>query len=163
MQGWKWSPPAGSPDVDAPADRFAALAFDDRSRPRPTSAKPQPATDRHRYRRWNTERVDARGGTELLEPLRQALTLLDDSRRDRVLVLVTDGQVGNEDQILGALGGRWPNCQVHVGIDEAVNAGFWAGWPPVAAGSSWCTASPGSTGRTTSTAGSGPRWCPACP
>jgi Ca-activated chloride channel homolog len=48
-----------------------------------------------------------------------------DSGRDRVLVLVTDGQVGNEDQILQRIGARLAGIRVHVvGIDQAVNAGF---------------------------------------
>jgi len=42
-----------------------------------------------------------------------------------VLVLVTDGQVGNEDQILERMGTRLAGIRVHVvGIDQAVNAGF---------------------------------------
>jgi Ca-activated chloride channel homolog len=45
--------------------------------------------------------------------------------RDRVLVLITDGQVGNEDQILHRLGPLLARIRVHVvGIDRAVNAGF---------------------------------------
>ena len=71
--------------------------------------------------------MDARGGTELLAPLREALTLLasGESRRDPVLVLVTDGQVGNEDQIVSQLTGDLRRVRVHtVGIDQAVNAGF---------------------------------------
>ena len=48
-----------------------------------------------------------------------------DSGRDRVLVLVTDGQVGHEDQILQRIGARLAGIRVHVvGIDQAVNAGF---------------------------------------
>jgi Ca-activated chloride channel family protein len=42
-----------------------------------------------------------------------------------VLVLVTDGQVGNEDQILERMRTRLAGIRVHVvGIDQAVNAGF---------------------------------------
>ena len=40
-------------------------------------------------------------------------------------MLVTDGQVGNEDQILRALAGDVRDVRIHtVGIDRAVNAGF---------------------------------------
>ena len=42
-----------------------------------------------------------------------------------MLVLVTDGQIGNEDQILERMGTRLARIRVHVvGIDQAVNAGF---------------------------------------
>ena len=76
-------------------------------------------------------RLEARGGTEVLGPLRQAIALLDrQPARDRVLVLVTDGQVGNEDQILHDLAGALAGIRLHaIGIDQAVNAGFLAGWP----------------------------------
>ena len=46
-------------------------------------------------------------------------------RRDPVLVLVTDGQVGNEDQILRLLAPRIGGVRVYtVGVDTAVNEGF---------------------------------------
>src|SRR5689334_7858102 len=68
-------------------------------------------------------RLEARGGTEMLEPLLRGTRLLDDPSRDRVLVLVTDGQVGNEDQILASI--PLTGLRMHtVGIDRAVNAGF---------------------------------------
>lgn len=61
----------------------------------------------------------------MLAPLREAVQLLTDAERDRVLVLVTDGQVGNEDHILADLTGSLSGVRVHtVGIDRAVNAGF---------------------------------------
>jgi Ca-activated chloride channel homolog len=97
-----------------------------------------PSTDRNRFRavEW-LARTDARGGTEMLTPLEQAARLLigePESQdagghaadgRDRVLVLITDGQVGNEDQILRQLGPLLAGIRVHVvGIDRAVNAGF---------------------------------------
>src|SRR5437016_1854138 len=45
--------------------------------------------------------------------------------RDRVLVLITDGQVGNEDQILRTLGERLKGIRVFtLGIDRAVNEAF---------------------------------------
>lgn len=73
----------------------------------------------------------------MLKPLVDALRLLTDSAepgitggqltaaRDRVMVLVTDGQVGNEDQILNTVGRSPGQVRIHViGIDRAVNAGF---------------------------------------
>ena len=85
------------------------------------------ASDRHRFRAVeHLARTEARGGTELLGPLQHAVGLLaPDDGRDRVLVLVTDGQVANEDQILRLVGPRLAGVRVHlVGIDQAVNAGF---------------------------------------
>src|SRR6266545_2254594 len=87
------------------------------------------ATDRHRFRAVeHLAQVTARGGTELLPPLQEALRVLahgEAGGREAVLVLVTDGQVGNEDHILHALAGELSRVRVHtVGIDQAVNAGF---------------------------------------
>ncbi len=132
MQGWKMvaarRAAARIVDTLTTNDRFAVLSFDDRvEHPDGLPDGLVPATDRHRYRAVeHLARVDARGGTELLAPLRDALSLLSPSEgRDPVLVLVTDGQVGNEDHILSRLTGQLRDVRVHtVGIDQAVNAGF---------------------------------------
>src|SRR5579859_7680470 len=116
-------------DTLTSADRFAVLCFDNVvERPPDLADGLASATDRNRFRavEW-LARTDARGGTEMLAPLEEAVRLLtgDDPGRDRVLVLVTDGQVGNEDQILERTGTRLAGIRVHVvGIDRAVNAGF---------------------------------------
>jgi Ca-activated chloride channel family protein len=132
MGGWKMvaarRAAARIVDTLTGADRFAVLTFDDRiERPAGLSDGLVDASDHHRYRAVeHLARVDARGGTELLAPLREALALLRGPQgRDTVLVLVTDGQVGNEDQILRELHHDLPRVRVHaVGIDRAVNAGF---------------------------------------
>jgi Ca-activated chloride channel homolog len=132
MAGWKIvaarRAAARIVDTLTAADRFAVLTFDhDVDHPAGLPAALVEASDRNRYRAVeHLARVDARGATELLNPLRQALALLRDSAgRDAVVVLVTDGQVGNEDQILGELTGDMRQVRMHtVGIDHAVNAGF---------------------------------------
>jgi hypothetical protein len=115
-------------DTLATADRFAVLTFDSViDRPDGLPEGLVEANDRNRYRAVeHLARVNARGGTELLAPLRNALVLLrNNAGRDAVLVLVTDGQVGNEDQLLRELGDDLAHVRVHaVGIDQAVNAGF---------------------------------------
>ncbi len=135
MGGWKMvtarRAAARIVDTLTGGDRFAVLTFDDRvDRPAGLPDGLAQASDRNRYRAVeHLARVDARGGTELLAPLRQALALLHGSRngdaRDAVVVLVTDGQVGNEDQLLHELSGDLQRVRVHtVGIDQAVNAGL---------------------------------------
>ncbi|TMR96063.1 VIT domain-containing protein [Nonomuraea basaltis] len=129
MGGWKMvaarRAAARIVDTLTPQDRFAVLTFD--SVVERAFEGLVEASDRNRYRAVeHLARVDARGGTELLEPLRQAITLLGGpAERERVVVLVTDGQVGNEDHILEQAGGALSAMRVHtVGIDRAVNAGF---------------------------------------
>jgi Ca-activated chloride channel family protein len=112
-------------DTLGPADRFAVMTFDHEVE-EPFGGLVA-ATDHNRFEAIrHLSGVDARGGTELLEPLRRALALLPAAEgRDRVLVLVTDGQVGHENQIIAALTRGLAGIRVHtVGIDQAVNAGF---------------------------------------
>ncbi|OBI56835.1 DUF4349 domain-containing protein [Mycobacterium sp. E787] len=135
MAGWKMvaarRAAARIVDTLTGADRFAVLTFDDTiDRPAGLPDGLVAATDRNRYRAIeHLARADARGGTEMAAPLRQALALLGASRngeaRDAIVVLVTDGQVGNEDQLLRELSDGLQRVRVHtVGIDQAVNAGF---------------------------------------
>ncbi|WP_229802944.1 VIT domain-containing protein [Planobispora rosea] len=131
MTGWKMvaarRAAARIVDTLTSGDRFAVLSFDTVvEHPERLGAGLVEASDRNRYRAVeHLARLEARGGTEMLQPLEQAVALLGDPSRDRVLVLVTDGQIGNEDQILERLGARLAGVRVHtVGIDRAVNAGF---------------------------------------
>jgi Ca-activated chloride channel family protein len=133
MAGWKMvaarRAAARMLDTLGDADRFAVLAFDNAVEQPPAldGERLVPATDRNRFRAVEfLAGLDARGGTEMAEPLRQGVErLAPDGDRDRVLVLVTDGQVGNEDQLLGLLGPRLGDVRVFtVGIDTAVNAAF---------------------------------------
>ncbi len=111
-------------------DRFTVFAFDNIIEIPPEFPKEKllEATDRNRYRAIEfLSRIDARGGTEMASPLRKAVEILgeEDPRKDRILILVTDGQVGGEDQILRAIGSRLSNIRVFtLGIDRAVNEGF---------------------------------------
>ncbi|GAB7046823.1 VIT domain-containing protein [Catenuloplanes indicus] len=133
MHGWKMvtarRATARIVDTLTAADRFAVFTFDNHiDRPATLGDGLSPATDRNRFRavEW-VAGAQARGGTEILAPLQAGLRLLAGSAedRDRVLVLITDGQVGNEDQILARAGTLATGVRVHtVGIDRAVNAGF---------------------------------------
>ncbi|MFI6094754.1 VIT domain-containing protein [Lentzea sp. NPDC051213] len=133
MSGWKMvaarRAAARIVDTLTAADTFAVITFDDSlERPAELGTGLVAATDRHRFRAVeHLAAVQARGGTELFEPLREGLTLLTraSEERDPVLVLVTDGQVGNEDQLLRDIAPVINRTRVHaVGIDTAVNAGF---------------------------------------
>ena len=131
MGGWKMvaARRAAARIVDGlgAGDRMAVFAFDDRTDRLATGLVP--ARDRHRFAAVEfLAGLEARGGTEMQGPLSEAAALLaaDRSERDRVLVLVTDGQVGQEDVVLAALA---PHLDEGVrvfalGIDQAVNAGF---------------------------------------
>jgi Ca-activated chloride channel family protein len=136
MAGWKMvaarRAAARMLDTLGDADRFAVLAFDNAIECPPAldGEGLVVASDRNRFRAVEfLGGIEARGGTEMAEPLRQAVDRLAaapaDGDRDRVLVLVTDGQVGNEDQLVGLLAPRLGEVRVFtVGVDVAVNEGF---------------------------------------
>ena len=72
-----------------------AIAFSDRFRAFAPGLVPFRQRSLEDADRW-VSGLQADGGTELLEPLLQAVEQV----RDGVVVLLTDGQVGNEDEIL---------------------------------------------------------------
>jgi Ca-activated chloride channel family protein len=131
MGGWKMvaarRAAARMIDTLTSRDRFCAIAFDDSVEYLPGAGLVD-ATDRNRYKTVEAlAQVESRGGTELAEPLRQAAVMFaggyDD--RERVIVLVTDGQVGNEDHILREMAPNLRNVRMFtLGIDQAVNAAF---------------------------------------
>jgi Ca-activated chloride channel homolog len=131
MGGWKMvaarRAAARMIDTLTSRDRFCAIAFDDRVDMVPASTLVD-ASDRNRFRAVEAlSRIDARGGTEIAQPLRLAIGALlgGTADRERVIVLVTDGQVGNEDQILRELAPTLRNVKMFtLGIDQAVNAAF---------------------------------------
>ena len=70
-------------------------------------------------------RLGTGGGTELLPALRHVLKTQQrfSARRRSHIILITDGQVGNEEAVLQAVSGR--ALPVHCfGIDHAVNEAF---------------------------------------
>ncbi len=144
MEGWKIVAArralARMVDTLGAADRFAVLAFDNVVETPPgLSSDLAPATDRNRFSALEyLARINARGGTQMAEPLLRAADRLtgkkaghekrparEEQGRDAILVLVTDGQVGNEDQILRTLAPKLGGIRVFtLGIDRAVNEAF---------------------------------------
>ena len=140
MGGWKMVAArramARMVDTLTDQDRFTVYAFDNVVETPPTFADNNlvAATSPHRFQAAEfLAKIEARGGTEMAQPLTQGVHGLNAlagerktlAERDRILVLVTDGQVGNEDQILRELGKQLKNVRVFaLGIDRAVNEAF---------------------------------------
>jgi Ca-activated chloride channel family protein len=139
MGGWKMVAArramARMVDTLTDADRFTVYAFDDSiETPKPFGGDQLlAATNRCRFQAVEfLSKIEARGGTEMAQPLTQAVSRLaqdvaakDIKARDRILVLVTDGQVGNEDQILKQIGKQAKQVRIFtLGIDRAVNEAF---------------------------------------
>jgi Ca-activated chloride channel homolog len=134
MEGWKIVAArralARMVDTLSERDRFTVIAFaGGYDLPAPFGGQLVSGSDRHRFQAVEfLTRIEANGGTEMAAPLELAVSELNKDTtpgRDRILVLVTDGQVGNEDQILQHLGARARNIRIFtLGIDRAVNAAF---------------------------------------
>lgn len=131
MSGWKLiaARRAAARLVDSldAQDRFAALAFDDVVIAY-GNGQLAAATDRARFAAatW-LGAIETNGGTEMDRAFEAAFKLLKktDDGRDRVLVLVTDAQVGNEDQLLKRHARSLKDTRiVALGIDSAVNEGL---------------------------------------
>ncbi len=133
MGGWKMvaARRAAGRIVDAllDQDRFTIVAFDNEvSHPPHAEERLVEATDRNRWRalEW-LGKIEARGGTEMGSALHSAFGFLADAgtQRQKVIVLVTDGQVAGEDALLKRLKKSGTLARIHaIGIDQAVNAGF---------------------------------------
>jgi hypothetical protein len=139
MQGWKMvaarRAAARLVDTLLPDDRFSVVAFDDQmevfqlddtsSGPLDGDVTLVPGTDRNRFAALSwIAGIQARGYTEMRRPLVEAVQVLAASStgREPVVVLVTDGQIGAEAQLLTSvepLLGRTRFCIV--GIDSAPN------------------------------------------
>ncbi|MBY0525413.1 MAG: VWA domain-containing protein [Gemmataceae bacterium] len=132
MDGWKMVAArralARMVDTLSDRDRFTVYAFDDAIEAPAFGTGLVSATDRHRFRAVEfLAKIEGRNGTEMAGPLDLAVRQLQAGAADRqrILVLVTDGQVGNEDQILQTLSQRLQGIRVFaLGIDQAVNEAF---------------------------------------
>ena len=142
MGGWKMVAArravARMIDTLKATDRVALAAFDNTVEHVSETLTLSSATDRHRWEllEW-LAKVSSRGGTELSAALAAGLNVFDvqttqaKSRQDNVpvreqiAVIVTDGQVGDEDRVLQRLAKKLGGVRLYVvGIDSAVNDGL---------------------------------------
>jgi Ca-activated chloride channel family protein len=104
-----------------PDDTFQIVRFDDRASAlgaRPIAAKPRNvelALD------W-LGRLEAGGGTEMTTGIRAAFDFPRDPARLRLVVFLTDGYIGNEDEILAEVQDRLGDARLFsFGVGTAVN------------------------------------------
>jgi Ca-activated chloride channel homolog len=104
-----------------PDDTFNIFPFDNRVEV--FAPQPLPFTQENVDRAdAYLEQINARGGTEILKALQTALDQPRDAERLRVVVFMTDGAVGNEEQVLRTLRRALNEARVYAfGIGSAVN------------------------------------------
>ena len=111
-------------------DHFGVIAFNHETSVLPGEHSLLKATNGNRWRalQWIGQ-VASTGGTEIHRALQDALQRLSSdvqSRREKIVVLVTDGQVAGEDDALRLLGTSVCSKALRVftiGIDQAVKRG----------------------------------------
>ncbi len=103
-------------------DRFNIIQFNHTVRslfpiPKPVTTKTMQQAIRY------TEQLTADGGTEILPALRQALKSPQDSARVQQIILITDGQVGNEEELFELLDHRVGSRRLFtIGIGSTPNS-----------------------------------------
>lgn len=104
-----------------PGDRFAILAFNDSYRefsPEPVQATTENVEAARKY----VKQLEANGGTEMLPALLQLMGKRQTPGYLRHIVLLTDGDLGNEEQIFDALQRNLGNARLYtVAIGSAPN------------------------------------------
>jgi len=110
----------------APTDEFNIIRFDDTMELVFQTAVPANEQNLARARRF-VSNLEANGGTEMLPALQAAL--VDNDRKNteevRQVVFITDGAIGNEDQLFAAIhDGLGRSRLFTVGIGSAPNAYF---------------------------------------
>jgi Ca-activated chloride channel family protein len=111
----------------APNDSFNVIEFN--SAARGLFDVPRPATPDNiaRAQRW-VDALNADGGTEMLDALSLALSAPQTERRVQQLVFITDGSVGNEDELFRVVGSSLGDRRLFtVGIGAAPNRHFMRG------------------------------------
>lgn len=112
-----------------PRDRFAITAFDNTtewlSEGKFVTADEAGLEAGEKFLRT----IDARGGTELNPAMKEALDLIrrrgDDVSRAPIVVILTDGQVGNESAVFQSVQKEGGDARLFtIGIDTAVNEAF---------------------------------------
>ncbi|MCA1828346.1 MAG: VIT and VWA domain-containing protein [Myxococcales bacterium] len=109
-----------------PRDRFTAIAFDNAVEWMPGGFVAADESGIGSGERW-LRSIQARGGTELDEAMREAFVLTRSVGEGRVpvVVVLTDGEVGDESNVLRRLQKEVGEARVFtVGVDTAVNDGF---------------------------------------
>jgi Ca-activated chloride channel family protein len=117
----------------SPHDRFAIQAFDVTFEWMPATGSRDEFVDADEVGTQNgityLRTINARGGTDIDGALKAAITVMNKRHetkgRQPVVVLLTDGQVGNESSVMANLQRQLGDLRIFtVGVDTAVHAGF---------------------------------------
>ena len=107
-----------------PEDRFNIIEFNSYARALFKDARPATRENRAEARGW-VKGLRAQGGTEMALALNLALNGGENGERVRQVVFLTDGQVGNEDELFKLIRSKLGDSRLFtVGIGSAPNSHF---------------------------------------
>lgn len=107
-----------------PGDRFNVIEFNSSARVLFPSAREADPDSLRAATRW-VRALEARGGTEMASALRLALDGAQDTPHVRQIIFLTDGAVGNEEQLFGLIRSRLGGSRLFtIGIGSAPNSHF---------------------------------------
>ena len=108
----------------APEDRFNIIEFNSHAKALFRDARPATRENRAEARGW-VKGLRAQGGTEMALALDLALNAGESGERVRQVVFLTDGQVGNEDELFKLIRAKLGDSRLFtVGIGSAPNSHF---------------------------------------
>lgn len=92
-------------------DTFQVIRFSEKATA--LGAAPLPVTDKTRDRAADyVRKLQGSGGTQMIEGIKAALDFPHDPQRYRVVTFLTDGYIGNENQIIGEVNNRVGNARI---------------------------------------------------
>lgn len=107
-----------------PEDRFNVIEFNSAAQALFPAARQADPDNLRLAARW-LRALEARGGTEMASALHQALDGEDRPERVRQVIFLTDGAVGNEEQLFALMRARLGgSCLFTIGIGSAPNSHF---------------------------------------
>ena len=108
----------------AEGSRFQMIAFESRYHTFASTPLPFNQENLEKADRW-IKRLEPMGGTEILDPLRHVLERRGQTNREHIVMLFTDGEVGNEEEIFRLVHKHQQGMRLFsFGIDSAVNEYF---------------------------------------
>jgi Ca-activated chloride channel family protein len=129
-----------------PDDTFQIVAFDGAAQSMTAAPVPGTAENVARARTW-LSRLSGGGGTEMLAGIRAALSAPADPARLRMVVFCTDGFIGNEAEIIAAVGALRGSARVFgFGVGTSVNRWLVEGVGRAAGGGGGAPGFPGGGG-----------------
>ena len=107
-----------------PEDRFNVIEFNSSAYALFDTARAADPDNLRAAARW-VRALEARGGTEMASALRLALDGVDQPAHVRQVIFLTDGAVGNEEQLFGLIRARLGGSRLFtIGIGSAPNSHF---------------------------------------